>query len=310
MLLSFGLILFPLFLGLSLQRRLAPWAKPLQKWVIFLALPSLVFEKLSRLDGLRFDTLEFWLLIAQPWTHFFVASIAVVLLGHAFRWSRSITGALALTVALGNTSFVGIPLIRMLQGEHAVAHAVLLDQLGSFLILATVAVPLATALSPLRQGRVTLAEVLKRVLTFPSFLALVAAFFLRSTEALLPEWVFSMILGPLGWTLAPTALLWVGINTQLAALKTPALRKPLALGLALKLILFPALTYAVLRLPLWSTVPHETLRTVMLESAMGSMITAGVVAVDRGYDSQLAPLMVAVSVLLSLVSVPLWNLLY
>lgn len=303
---GFALILVPLLLGLVLQKKLQRISDPLQKWVLWIALPSLVFEKLAQMTGLRFDTLEFWLLVGQPWAHFILAGTVVVLMGRALRWGTSVTGALALTVALGNTSFVGIPLIRILQGEHAVAHAVLLDQLGSFLILATVAVPLASAFSPSSSHSLTPGMILKRVLTFPSFVALLAALSVRALGVQLPDTLYSLALNPLGQTLAPAALLWVGINLRLGALKSNALRGPLAVGLMLKLVLFPALTAFVLRLPHWSAVPEETLKTVLLESAMGSMITAGVVAVDRGYDSRLAPLMVGVSIIASLFTVPIW----
>ncbi len=299
-------ILLPLILGVLAQRALHPYSSLVQKWILRVALPALVFEKLSRLTTLRPGTLEFWALIGQPWVHFFIAGLTVLALGRICRWGTPITGALALTVSLGNTSFVGIPLIRVLQGEHAVAHAVLLDQLGSFLILATVAVPLASVFSPSQGAAPRLIETLRRVLTFPSFVALLLAFAVRFFQFEIPESVFRVGLEPLGKTLAPFALLWVGINLRLRDLRAPELRVPLLSGLALKLLLFPGLTLAVLRLQVWSGVPPETLKTIFLESAMGSMITAGVVAVDRGYDSRLAPLMVGVSIVVSLLTVPLW----
>jgi predicted permease len=303
---GFAWILGPLLLGIVFQAQLRRFSGPLQKWVLWVALPSLVFEKLVRMPALRFDSLEFWILVGQPWLHFFIAGSSVIVIGRLLRWGPSITGALALTVALGNTSFVGIPLIRILQGEHALANAILLDQLGSFLILATVAAPLASACSPTSSSRLSFRAVLKRVLTFPSFVALLAAFAVRALDLALPDAFYSMLLASLGQTLAPAALLWVGIHLDWSALGSKRIQHPLLIGLFLKLFLFPLMTYALLRLPIWSSVPKETLKTVFLESAMGSMITAGVVAVDRGYDSRLAPLMVGVSIVISLISVPLW----
>lgn len=42
-----------------------------------------------------------------------------------------------LTVPLGNTGFVGIPLVEALLGKEAVAYAILYDQFGTFIALNT-----------------------------------------------------------------------------------------------------------------------------------------------------------------------------
>src|SRR5690625_5558692 len=59
------------------------------------------------------------------------------------RWSRSVTGAMLLIVPLGNTSFMGIPLIEALLGTEALPYAILYDQFGTVIALNTYGVLVA-----------------------------------------------------------------------------------------------------------------------------------------------------------------------
>ena len=56
-------------------------------------------------------------------------------------------------------------------------------------------------------------------------------------------------------------------------------------------------------------VPVIVLQTLLLESAMASQITGGIIAADQGLGPELARLMVGLSIPLSLLSVPLWHVL-
>src|SRR3546814_3232858 len=58
------------------------------------------------------------------------------MLGRRLQWSRSRIGALTLVAGLGNTSFVGYPLIEALRGQEGLAYAVIADQGGCFIALA------------------------------------------------------------------------------------------------------------------------------------------------------------------------------
>src|SRR3546814_6428673 len=56
------------------------------------------------------------------------------------RWlhlARDKHAVLLLTVVLGNTSFLGYPLVRALLGESALPYAVVYDQFGAFMLLST-----------------------------------------------------------------------------------------------------------------------------------------------------------------------------
>ena len=64
------------------------------------------------------------------------------------RWvSRRTAGGVALACGLGNTAFVGLPMAEAFAGKAGMSLALVVDQLGSFLVLSLIAVPFAAHIS-------------------------------------------------------------------------------------------------------------------------------------------------------------------
>ena len=133
---NFILIFLCLAAGMILQRRRdipSTAAQALNIYVIYVALPALV---LAQIPKLRFSA-ELLVPIAMPWL-LLACGAGLVLLGQRlFAWSREVTGCLLLCVPLGNTSFLGIPMVTAFFGSELVPYAVIYDQLGSFIALST-----------------------------------------------------------------------------------------------------------------------------------------------------------------------------
>jgi predicted permease len=55
-----------------------------------------------------------------------------------------LTGCLILTAGLGNTSFLGFPIIEALYGQEGMKTAILVDQPGTFVVLSTLGIIVAT----------------------------------------------------------------------------------------------------------------------------------------------------------------------
>jgi predicted permease len=284
----------------------------LNRWVIRVALPALVFQKIHALPDFSLNQSETYFPASQPWIQFSLALIVLSILKRFLKMSLSVWAALVMTVGLGNTSFVGLPLLNALLGPESLATGIIQDQLGSFLILSVVGIPFAKMISSRLESRTGsgwrgILGSLSRPLRFPAFMALVLA-------VLLSDWqfpnVFGGVLGLLASSLSPAALLSVGMMLRFSTLKRPEVRHPLAVGLVLKLILFPAFFFWAY--PQWAAavggVPALVLHTVLLESAMASQITGGLIAAEEGLSPDLARLMVGVSIPLSLVSVSVWKL--
>lgn len=180
------LILICFTAGILMRKyRLLPGTAPavLNTLVIYVSLPAAVlfyFRKLQIQTELLIPITGMWL----------VYGVAVLIFWVAYRagWiSRPVAGALTLLAGLGNTSFLGIPMILAFLGEEGVPYGILLDQLGSFLILSTAGMVTAALYSG-KQANAK--EILRKIYTFPPLIALCAALLLMRFT--LPEAIESM----------------------------------------------------------------------------------------------------------------------
>lgn len=263
-------------------------------WVLNVALPALVFVSVSALQpslSMLWPAAGMWLVFAGAWG-------LLHALGRAAGWSSGQIGALVLTCGLGNTSFIGYPLIEALRGTEAMPVAVVADQLGTFLVLSTLGI---TAAALYAGARVRGAEIGRRIVTFPAFPALILAALFGGLGWSLPEPAMAA-LARLGESLSPIALFSVGLQLQLRLARADV--GPLVAGLGWKLVLAPAAVLAALLAVGVDGMPRDI---AVLQAAMAPMITAGILAQQHGLAPRLASTVVGGGILLSLLTVPLWH---
>lgn len=291
------LLLACLLAGLALQRtrRVPDDAHvAINAVIIHVSLPALT---LHYLHGFSFESRHL-LAVAMPWLLFTIGALLFYALGRALALPRRSVGALTLVGGFGNTSFVGLPMIESLHGRDGLPLGLLIDQLGSYLALSTVGV-LAAALYA-GDTASSARAVVRKVLGFPPFIAMVLALLLAPVPY--PE-PLDFALARIGDTLAPLALLSVGLQLRFNAVAEQA--RALALGLGYKLFMCPALTVALL-LAVDAPLGMAT-RVTVIESAMPPMIGAGIVAAQAGLDARLVSMMIGFGIALAFATVPAWN---
>lgn len=265
--------------------------------IIHVALPAVT---LRVLHGFSFDATHLGPVL-MPWALFAIGAAAFWAIGRWLRLSRASIGALTLVGGLGNTSFVGLPMIETLQGRDGLGLGLLIDQLGSYLVLSTVGVFAAALYSG--EDRRSGVAMLRKIVTFPPFVALVVAMVLRPLP--MPA-AIDATLARLGDTLAPLALISVGLQLRVGALRR---QMPLlSIGLGYKLVACPAIVMLVLWLlkaPL-----DMTSRVSMIEAAMPPMIGAGIVAAEAGLDAPLVSTMIGIGIPIGLATATLWHALF
>ena len=292
---AFALVLALLVAGV-IARRLSLFtdegAEGLNRFVIYVCMPALILELVPKLALRR----ELIVLVAVPWLLLAVAVPLVLAAARTLRLSREATGALLLCVPLGNTSFLGYPMVGALLGEPAVRLAVVYDQLGSFLIVATwgtiVAARYGSGSSP------SWGALLRRVALFPPFVALVLA--------LLP-WhlppAADPILKRVGDALVPVAMFTVGLKLELGLGGRDIAAT--GIGLAIKMGVMPLVGLGI---AVAFRAQGDSLHVVTLESAMPPMITAGAMAMSAQLRPRLAAALVGYGILAAVVILPLWAL--
>jgi len=291
-----------LFVCLALGAVVARYARPpaglaqnLNWWVLNIALPALVLDMLPRI---RFDP-HLWFLVAAMWLVFLGAWLLFALLGPRLGWSRGRIGALILVAGLGNTAFMGYPMIEALRGKEGLGLAVIADQVGCFVALAVGGV----AVTAVYAGQTLMpAQVLRRILLFPSFLALLGGI----AAGALGGWpdAVHQVLERLGASLTPLALFSVGLQFRLHLGRSQL--GALSLGLGWKMLAAPLLCWL---LGSAAGVSGLVLTVGVLQAAMAPMISAAILADQYDLEPPLANTVLGAGILLSLLTVPLANVL-
>jgi predicted permease len=236
------------------------------------------------------------LMVAMAWLCFGLSAGFFWLLGRWMDLPRPTVGALILTGGLCNSAFVGLPMIEAFYGQQGLASGIIVDQLGSSLVVSTLGITFAGLYS---SGRPTASEMAKRIFLFPPFIATVIALLLIPMEY--PAWL-TIVLKRVGDTMAPLALLSVGFQLRLGHIAGNG--RNLAIGLTFKLVLVPLLLY-LLYVPLLGA-HGQAIQIMLFEAAMPPMITSAILATEHDLDPPLANLMVAVGIVISFATLTAW----
>jgi predicted permease len=290
----FLLVFVCLALGILVKRFGTPppgLVPALNWWVLNVALPALVLQLVPRL---HLDP-QLWFLPAAMWFVFVGAWVCCALLGKSLGWPRERIGALTLVAGLSNSAFTGYPLVEALRGKEALGLAAVADQLGGFLAMVLGGVTSAAWYSGVRPRAIPL---LKRIVLFPPFLALIAGIIAGS----LGGWPAALVpvLDRLASTLAPLAVFSVGLQftLQLTASEAGATAFALAWKLAAGALLVLVGGRAL-------GIHDQVLAVAVLQAGMSPMISAAIIADQHGLDPRVVNATLGVGILLSLATVPL-----
>ncbi len=285
---------FALGIFLRYMRRLPDnAAATLNGFVVNISLPALTLAYVHELKmdaGLIVPALMAWVLFGLGCVFFWLVSKPLGL-------DRASTGALILTGGLANTSFLGLPMIETFYGSQYLGLGILMDQVGSYLVLSTLGIMVASIYSSGKE--VSAKAIVRKVLTFVPFQAFMLALLLMPMDY--PVWLDALF-KRVGTTVVPLALVSVGYQLRLSHMAGK--RSALAAGLFFKLVLGPALICGLFIALFGASGP--VLRITIFEAAMAPMIGASIVAMDHNLDAPLVTLMVGIGIPLSFVSLPIW----
>lgn len=284
---QFVFIIALLVIGMVLQKLDAPadFSKSLNFFVIYVSLPATVLIQIPKV-ALNLSALG---VIAVPWL--LLPIMVVIVLAMTRHYPISIRAALLLVIPLGNTSFVGIPIIHTLLGEEAIPYVLMYDQFGTFLMLSLYG---SAVIARFETGSFHKRLILKKLLMFPPFIFLIFALIFGE----IPSSVFPYI-QLLSSTLVPLALVSVGYSMRFGGELDYGM---LSKALVVKLVVMPFIAFGML---VAMGAQPLALQTAVLESGMPSMITAGALAIASGFAPALSAAMVGYGIIVSLVTLPI-----
>lgn len=284
---QFVFIIALLLIGIILQKADAPidFSKSLNFFVIYVSLPATVLIQVPKIH-LDFSALS---VILIPWL--LLPIVIALVIAMTKNDPPHVRAALLLVMPLGNTSFVGIPIVHTLLGENAIPYVLMYDQFGTFLILSLYG---AAVIARYETGSFHKRLIVKKLLFFPPFIFLVFALVFGEMPLISQPY-----LQLLSSTLVPLALVSVGYSMRFGGELDYLL---LSKALVLKLILMPFFAFGLLYA---MGVEPLAMKTAVLESGMPSMITAGALAIAAGFAPALSAALVGYGIVISLVTLPI-----
>jgi malate permease and related proteins len=239
--------------------------------------------------------------LASMWIVFGLSIVFFIVLSRIFKWDRATTGALIMTAGLCNSSFVGFPVLLTMFGEEGLKVGVIIDQAGSFTVLATAGVIVSSIFSA-KEFRIS--KILKDILIYPPFIAFVIGVILKMCGFQHSD-VSKTVLEKLGSLIVILALISVGLQLKISVKEVHF--KEMFTGLFFKLLLAPAVIYFLyFYLAKERGLPVEV---SLIESAMPPMVMGSVMAVSYNLNPRLANLMVGIGIPLSGLTLLFWYLL-
>ena len=268
--------------------------KAINSFIIYISLPALTLYYIPQIEIKQ----ELIFPAAVIWIIFLISIIFFVILEKIFRWDKKTTGALILTGGLANTSFVGFPVLMALFGEEGLKIGVIIDQAGSFLVLSTLGVIIASVYS---SGTYSFRKILIDILKYPPFWAFVISLIMIAAGIKNSE-ISSSILSKLGKPTIVLALISVGM--QLKPKVDSMLWKELTSGLIYKLLIGPVIIF-VIGLYLFGSkgLPFQV---SVIECAMPPMVMGSVLATQFDLNPRLANFMVGIGIPVSASTLALW----
>lgn len=288
-------ILIGLFVSLGiLFRRIKAFpedtAQTLNMFALYVSLPAVILLKAPELTL----TGETVVAAIVPWCMLLVSAAGILFLSKRCNWSRSTTGVLMLVVPLGNTSFMGVPMVNAFFGEAGIPHLILYDQIGTMVIFATYGSAILSYYSGEKSGARTM---VRRALLFPPTLALFVGLLCRNWGY--PETMVG-VLQNLSGTLTP--LVMTAIGFQMTLRLRPTTLAPLCTGLAIKLMIAPLIALLGCRLLGIESLAADI---SIFEAGMPPMVTASALAAAAGMGVELAIALAGLGIVLAFVSLPL-----
>lgn len=294
---SIILLFLCLFIGIVIQR-INNFPKNtaivLNQYILYVALPAMALYYLPKIKL----SWELLLPASIAWITFGLSFLLFSYLGKVNNWSKKLTGCLIITSGLGNTSFVGIPVVQALYGDEGLNTLIIIDLPGTFVALSTVGVLVATIYS---NQKGTNDSIVKKIFSFPPLLAFLVGLLMVIFQIDFPE-ALSDTFKQLSATVSPIALISVGYQLKF---KTYGRHfKFLFLGLTYQLIIVPLIILGLFYFVLGKT--DLATKVCIIEAAMAPMITGVILASNYGLKPELSNMMVGYGIPISCITLAGW----
>ncbi len=250
------------------------------------------------------DKGELWQILSAvpiPFCSTLLIFFAAFLVSRLFHVRNTRRGAFLASSSIGNSIFIGLPVIQALFGPEATPVG-MVCYMANTLIFWTLGLHFLYRDNPENQSSISWRNLKK--LFAPPFVGFLLGVLVVAAGIQFPPWLLAPIKS-LSQTATPLAMLYIGSMVRSSSLGRSFLSRDVLLVMGMRLILAPLLTL-LLCMPL--PIPSETKQIFFIFSAMPSMTQIAIMAGESGSNSVFASMAVSATTLLGLVSIPLYVL--
>jgi len=269
-------------------------ARPINNIIIYAGLPALIFQAVhpAKLD------LSLGLIAGIAWVVFIAAVLLAWIASRSLKLSRTVAGGFIIAAALGNTGYIGYPVAQAFLGEQGLVREIFYDIFGTVAAFLFVGLLIAEKMGSSEEAKVNpIIEALK----FPAVLALFAALLLHPVA--IPPLV-SDGLDALATLVVPLIMISVGLSLRPRALREYAV--PLAVLGAIRLLVAPLIALGLGSL---ASAEQSIVQLVVLAAGMPTMMLTLVIGERFGLDTDFIAGAILVTTVVSVVTIPLMQVL-
>ena len=284
------------------------FGKGISNLVLYIAQPALIFLAYLRAFDKTVLINSLYVLVFSVIAHIIFSVIALNLFRKAPDGERRM---LRFATIFSNAAFMGIPLISAVLGDEATIYASIYN-ITFNLFLWSLGVKICTEGREGEEGKKSSEASIKKALLHPVTIAAVLGlvFFLAPIETYVPGIIVDS-LSMLKNLVAPLSMVVIGIRLADMNLKGFFNHKELYIFLLLRHIILPVLVFGVMRVLILVGLPivNDVLLSVLIMAAAPAASSATMFAEKYDCDSDYASKLVAVSTILSIVTMPLISML-
>jgi len=278
-----------LLLGYGFKTFFHDNSKQLIEFVIYFALPAVVFSKIyplvldERIVGLIFMFMGIVLLNL---------TLAYVV-GKLLKLNKILLATFMIVSTFGNTSFVGFSYIDAFYGDDYIVYGLIYDFFGSFLLLVSVGMMVITWGTGKKNN---IKSIIKSVVLFPPMVVFFITIIAKIFDV--PQFLLNTS-DSLGSTLVPVAMIAIGMKLEIKHIFERFYI--VSIALILKMLFVPILV--LIGFQMFYNIDQTWVKVTIIEVAMPPMTMAAVLAIRGGLDEKLAINTLVIGVLLSLVTI-------
>ena len=265
--------------------------RKLNKLLINFFIPILTLRYLPEIE---FSKKHIWLVLS-PWIIYGFSILFFELVNLIKPIERETRAVLIMTSGIGSISFAGFPIFEMFLGPEGLAMGIVLSLAGTFVVCNTIGVLTGFWYAQKQTNNIKL---MKDIVVFPPFLAMVLAFLLLFTNNSFPD-IINEILTLLAKPFSFLALFTIGLNISIKSIQRN--KQSFLLGQTYKLIIAPLLIFLIFLF----LGEQEALvaKVCVLGAGLGSMNTIAIVAAELNLKPALAFLMPGLGIPISIFTV-------